>query len=69
MSWKTCWSTCLFNKVQYLSYLVKSPSWWLIFPRNSPADIFEDHDNKNNNDNSDDDGKDITDDDNSGVQV
>lgn len=39
------------------------------FPRNSPADIFEDDDNKNNNDNSDDDGKDITDDDNSGVQV
>ena len=39
------------------------------FPRNSPADIFEDHDNKNNNDNSVDDGKDITDDDNSGVQV
>lgn len=38
------------------------------FPRNSPADIFEDHDNKNN-DNSDDDVKDITDDDNSGVQV
>lgn len=38
------------------------------FPRNSPADIFEDHDNKNNNDN-DDDVKDITDDDNSGVQV
>lgn len=31
------------------------------FPRNSPADIFEDHDNKNNNDNNDDD--------NSGVQV